>query len=94
MPIKINITSLLKGEGGLGTGRGSQVYPTLCMVGFHLVGVRHLSYGSGGRRERELRCTGSKEGGGVTGLVDHQSMGLHGRGRVVQGIRVLRRLPL
>lgn len=51
--------------------------------------------GRGGRRERELRCTGSKEGGeGVTGLVDHQSMGLHGRGRVVQGIRVLRRLPL
>lgn len=66
MPIKINITSLLKGgRGGLGTGRGSQVYPTLCMVGFHLVGVRHLSYESGGWRERELRCTGSGgEGGG------------------------------
>lgn len=62
------------------------------MVGFHLVGVRHLSYESGGGESES--CVAPVAGGTATDLVDHQSMGLHRRGRVVQGIRVLRRLPL
>lgn len=48
----------------------------------------------GGESESCVAPVAGGGGGTVTDLVDHQSMGLHRRGRVVQGIRVLRRLPL